>query len=63
MDKSLRTFDGIAPSTGERVYVDPCALVIGDVVMGDDANVWPVVVRGDMHSIRIGEQIAQQSYI
>lgn len=51
----LRTYKGIAPVLGERVYVDPAASVIGDVVLGDDVSVWPsTVLRGDVHRIRVG---------
>ncbi|MCK9502722.1 MAG: gamma carbonic anhydrase family protein [Porticoccaceae bacterium] len=54
---AVRTFKGISPQLGERVYVDPAATVIGDVVLGDDVSVWPgAVVRGDMHKIRIGNR-------
>jgi len=53
--KHLRSHRGISPLLGQRVYVDPAATVIGDVHLGDDASVWPgAVIRGDMHSIRIG---------
>ncbi len=52
---SLRTYKGIAPTLGARAYVDPAATVIGDVVVGEDSSIWPgVVVRGDVHHIRIG---------
>lgn len=52
---SVRSFDGIQPRLGERVYVDPAACVIGDVHLGDDVSVWPgTVIRGDVHHIRIG---------
>jgi carbonic anhydrase/acetyltransferase-like protein (isoleucine patch superfamily) len=45
------------PTLGARVYVAPTATVIGDVVLGDDVSVWPgAVVRGDMHSIRVGHR-------
>jgi carbonic anhydrase/acetyltransferase-like protein (isoleucine patch superfamily) len=54
---AVRTFKGINPQLGERVYVDPAATVIGDVVLGDDVSVWPgAVIRGDMHKIRIGNR-------
>jgi len=54
---AVRTFKGISPQLGERVYVDPAATVIGDVVLGDDVSVWPgAVIRGDMHKIRIGNR-------
>lgn len=53
----LRPHKGISPSLGERVYVDPAATVIGNVTLGDDVSVWPgAVIRGDMHSIRIGNR-------
>lgn len=57
MGSSIRTYDGIAPQLGDRVYIDPAATVIGNVVLGDDVSVWPgAVIRGDMHSIRVGHR-------
>lgn len=51
----IRTFQGITPMLGARVYVDEDATVIGDVVLGDDVSVWPgTVIRGDVNFIRIG---------
>ena len=51
----LRPYKGIWPKLGERVYVDASAQVIGDVELGDHASVWMnAVIRGDVHSIRIG---------
>ncbi|HMB43442.1 MAG TPA: gamma carbonic anhydrase family protein [Luteimonas sp.] len=52
---NIRPFQNILPTLGERVYVDPAASVIGDVVLGDDVSIWPgTVVRGDVNYIRIG---------
>lgn len=52
---ALRDYQGISPILGARVYVDECALVIGRVVLGDDASVWPfAVARGDVNRIEIG---------
>jgi len=52
---AIRSFQGIAPTLGARVFVDPAATVIGDVVLGDDVSIWPgTVVRGDVNVIRIG---------
>jgi carbonic anhydrase/acetyltransferase-like protein (isoleucine patch superfamily) len=43
------------PQIAATAYVDPAAVVIGDVTLGEDASVWPcVVIRGDVHWIRIG---------
>ncbi|QWT19575.1 gamma carbonic anhydrase family protein [Bacillus sp. NP157] len=51
----IRPFNGILPTLGARVYVDPAATLIGAVELGDDASVWPgAVARGDVHHIRIG---------
>ncbi|NVK40781.1 MAG: gamma carbonic anhydrase family protein [Oceanospirillaceae bacterium] len=51
----IRPFQGNIPKLGARVFVDPSAVVLGDVEIGDDSSVWPlVVIRGDMHRIRIG---------
>ena len=51
----LRPYLDHAPSVGERVYIDPAATVIGDVVLGDDVSIWPgTIVRGDVNFIRIG---------
>ena len=55
MDHSIRPFKGIYPNLGQRVYVDPQSTVIGDACLGDDVSVWPgAVIRGDMHSIKVG---------
>ncbi len=57
----LRTFQGHTPQRGERVYIDPACVVLGDVVLGDDCSVWPMaVIRGDMHRIRIGARCSVQ---
>lgn len=51
----LRSYKGITPTLGARVYVDPAATVIGAVELADDVSIWPcAVLRGDVHRIRIG---------
>jgi len=41
--------------TGARVFISPHASVNGDVVLGDDASIWPMaVLRGDVNRIRVG---------
>lgn len=58
---TIRSYKGITPALGERVWVDPSAVVIGDVVLGDDCSVWPMTtIRGDMHHIRIGQRCSLQ---
>lgn len=57
MSSSVRTCLSKTPALGERVFIDPTAIVLGDVVIGDDSSVWPMaVIRGDIHSIRIGQR-------
>jgi carbonic anhydrase/acetyltransferase-like protein (isoleucine patch superfamily) len=52
---NLRTYRGVSPKLGARVYVDPAASVIGDVALDDDVSIWPgAAVRGDVEKIRIG---------
>ena len=58
---AIRTYQGITPQLGERVFVDESAVVIGDVHLGADSSVWPLtVIRGDMHRIRIGARTSVQ---
>lgn len=43
------------PSLGKNVYIDPAAQIIGRVTVGDYSSIWPcVVIRGDIHQIKIG---------
>jgi len=58
---NLRSYQGTTPKLGERVFIDPTALVVGDVELGDDSSVWPMtVIRADMHRIRIGQRCSIQ---
>ena len=58
---SVRRYQGIMPKLGNKVFVDPSAVVLGDVEIGDDSSVWPMVtIRGDMHKIRIGVRTSIQ---
>ncbi|WP_416310634.1 gamma carbonic anhydrase family protein [Pseudomonas sp. W03] len=58
---TIRTYQGKTPALGERVFVDASAVVIGDVEIGADSSVWPLVtIRGDMHRIRIGARTSVQ---
>lgn len=51
----IRSFEGITPSLGQGAWVDASAQLIGDVVLGADSSVWPLVtIRGDVNKIRIG---------
>lgn len=52
---TIRNFENTAPTIAASAFVDSTALVIGDVEIGEDASLWPMVVaRGDVNFIRIG---------
>ena len=56
-EPDIRTYRGKLPQIAASAYIDPSAVIIGDVVIGEDASVWPrSVVRGDVHYIRIGSR-------
>ncbi|WP_137168945.1 gamma carbonic anhydrase family protein [Marinomonas sp. FW-1] len=57
----MKSFRGKTPQLGDRVWVDDSAVIIGDVNIGEDSSVWPLVaIRGDMHRIRIGARTSIQ---
>jgi len=52
----IRRVRGIDPKFGENCWLADNATVVGEVVMGDNCTVWfNAVVRGDVHSITIGD--------
>ncbi|MGB5602343.1 MAG: gamma carbonic anhydrase family protein [Gammaproteobacteria bacterium] len=54
---AIRTFENYTPKIAQSAFVDQSALVTGDVVIGADSSIWPMCsVRGDIHSICIGER-------
>lgn len=53
----IRSYRGKSPVIAASAYIDRAAVIIGDVVIGEDASIWPLcVVRGDVNYIRIGAQ-------
>jgi carbonic anhydrase/acetyltransferase-like protein (isoleucine patch superfamily) len=47
--------DGVGPTIGEGVFLAPTAVLVGDVRIGDRANIWfGTVLRGDVSYIEIG---------
>ena len=54
-EANIREGLGITPTLGKAVMIDPTAVVMGDVCLGDDVSVWPhAAMRGDVQIIRIG---------
>jgi len=53
----IRPYRGVVPKIAASAYIDPSAQVIGNVTVGERSSLWPgAVARGDVHSIRIGEE-------
>lgn len=55
--------NGLTPKIGKGCFIHESAYVIGDVEFGDDCSVWfYAVIRGDVHSIRIGRNTNIQDF-
>jgi carbonic anhydrase/acetyltransferase-like protein (isoleucine patch superfamily) len=53
----LRPYRGVLPRVHPSAFIDDSAQVIGDVEIGEECGVWMcAVIRGDVHSIRIGRR-------
>ncbi len=53
----LRPYRSILPRVHPTAFVDQSAQVIGDVEIGEHSSVWMcVVIRGDVHRVRIGRR-------
>ena len=51
----IKTIRGATPKFGNTCFLADNAVVVGEVVMGDNCTVWfNAVVRGDVNSITIG---------
>ena len=54
----IKSVRGFTPKLGKGCYVAETAVIIGDVIAGDQCSFWfSVVVRGDVNSIRIGNKV------
>ncbi|MGO2276964.1 gamma carbonic anhydrase family protein [Pseudoalteromonas nigrifaciens] len=54
---TIRSYKGVIPSFNASVYIDESSVLVGDITLGDDSSVWPLVAaRGDVNYIRIGER-------
>lgn len=52
----IRPFQGTHPTIAPSAYVDPAAVVIGHVTLGENVSVWPhATLRGDVNNIFIGD--------
>jgi carbonic anhydrase/acetyltransferase-like protein (isoleucine patch superfamily) len=59
--KMIRSFKGKTPEISAKAFVSEAAYVVGDVEIGEEANVWPgTVIRGDTGHIKIGKRVSVQ---
>lgn len=55
--KNIKSYNSITPSIGKDVFVEASAVLYGDITLGDDASIWPLVAaRGDVNTIYIGKR-------
>ena len=51
----------LQPTIALSAFVHPDAVLIGDVVVGEEASIWPgAVLRGDNNTITVGDQTSVQ---
>ncbi len=54
---AIRSFNDQRPRLAPGAWVDPMALVIGDVELGRDVSIWPgTIIRGDVNFISVGDE-------
>ena len=50
----IKQFENKKPQLGKNIYISENASIIGEVILGNEVNIWfGAVVRGDMHYIKI----------
>lgn len=60
----VRSFRDKVPQLAEGVFLAEGCAVVGDVVLGEDTNVWyGVVIRGDVGKVRIGKRANLQDLV
>lgn len=53
----IRSYHEYTPVIGERVYLDPSSVIVGQITIGDDSSIWPIVsARGDVNHMTIGKR-------
>jgi gamma-carbonic anhydrase len=57
LDEKLFPYLDLFPKLGDNVFLASGVKIIGDVEIGDNCSIWyNTVIRGDVHSIKIGSQ-------
>jgi carbonic anhydrase/acetyltransferase-like protein (isoleucine patch superfamily) len=61
MKAIILPYKGLEPEIANSAWVAPGATVVGDVHIGEESSIWfGVVIRGDVHKIRIGKRVSVQ---
>jgi carbonic anhydrase/acetyltransferase-like protein (isoleucine patch superfamily) len=51
-------------SIGQDTYIDPTAVIIGSVTIGDGASIWPfAVIRADASTVKVGNGSNIQEHV
>ena len=54
--KNIRPYKDKHPKLSDSSYVDPMAVITGDIELAENTSIWPfVVARGDVNYIRISK--------
>ncbi|MBU0486782.1 MAG: gamma carbonic anhydrase family protein [Bacteroidetes bacterium] len=54
----IKSVKGISPEWGDNCFIAENATLTGDIVMGNDCSVWfNTVIRGDVHTVRVGNNV------
>lgn len=60
----IRTLLGKTPRIGTNTFLAETAVLIGDVEIGSDCSIWyNAVIRGDVHSIKLGNKVNVQDNV
>lgn len=53
----IKTYKGHSPKVGENVFIDDSAILVGQISVGDQSSIWPLVAaRADVNFITIGKR-------
>lgn len=51
----VREYNSVSPSIADTCYIDDSSVLVGEISVGADSSVWPLVAaRGDVNYIKIG---------
>jgi len=54
----IKKLNGKTPATGKNCFIADNAVLVGDVILGDQCSIWySAVLRGDVNYIKIGNKV------